>query len=137
MAWPARGHFDQLIHVAARYLRDQRVVRDEIGEQRALLDIEGLWRGYRIILSEIHRPDGSRRYAYFVLDTENQSIAGFDNSADVQAIRMCYGDEWRRHIHEEIPHSHDVHQKIRLTDEMTALRFFDWLQTELPKTTTQ
>ena len=65
MAWPSRGYFDQLIHLIRQYLRSERTVRYEIGEQRALFDIEGLWDTYRIVLSEIHRPDGSRRYAYY------------------------------------------------------------------------
>ncbi len=137
MAWPSRGYFDQLIHLIRQYLRSERIVRYEIGEQRALFDIESLWDTYRIVLSEIHRPDGSRRYAYYVLDNGNQLIVGFDNSADAQAIRLRYGDEWRQHIHEEIPHTHDVNRQIRLTDEMTVQRFFEWLQTELQKTTTQ
>lgn len=137
MAWPARRHFDQLIHLAGQHLRSARVVRYEIGEQRALLDIEGLWINYRIVLSEIHRPDASRRYAYYLLDNANQPIIGFDNSADTQAIRLRYGSYWRQHIHEEIPHTHDVNRKIHLTDEMTVQRFFEWLQTELPKTIAQ
>ncbi len=137
MAWPTRRHFDELIRNTERRLQQVRIVRLEIGSQRALIDVEGLWGNYRIILSEIHRPDGSLRYAYYVLDNENRLVVGFDNSSDVQALKMRYGDDWREHLHEEIPHSHDSHHELRLTGEINVFRFFDWLQTNFTLTKTQ
>ncbi|MBX3052117.1 MAG: hypothetical protein KF753_11615 [Caldilineaceae bacterium] len=137
MAWPARRYFDGLIRDLGDFLRDVRVTRLEIGSERALIDVEGMWGEHRIILSEIHRPDGSSRYAYYILDSENRLVAGFDNSSDVQAIKMQYDTDWRQHLHEEIPHRHDGQKNMRLTDKIDASRFLAWLQTNFPSKTVQ
>lgn len=132
MAWPARKYFDELIRTAERYLHLARIIRLEIGTNRALIDIEGQWGEHRIVLSEIHRPDGSVRYAYYALDRNNRLVIGFDNSSDIQAIKMRFGNEWRQHLHEEVPHKHDSQGNLQLTDEMDANQFVNWLQTNLP-----
>jgi len=125
MAWPARRHFDALVEQVEQHLYSTRIVRLSFGEKRALIDLERTWDDHRVILSEIHRPDISRRYAYYVLDSDNQMVVGFDNSSDVLAIKMRFGDDWRQHLHEEVPHLHDDQTSVQLTDEMDVSRFFD------------
>lgn len=132
MAWPARRHFDTLVQQAEQSLHSIHIVRLSFGQERALIDLEGMWGEYRIILSEIHRSDTSRRYAYYVLNSENRMLVGFDNSSDVLAIKMRYGDDWRQHLHEEIPHLHDDQNSLQLTDQMDISQFFKWLRTNLP-----
>lgn len=135
MAWPARRHFDELIQTTERYLHQPRIIRLEIGAQRALIDIEAQWGGHRIVLPEIHRPDGSLRYVYYALDRNNRLVIGFDNSSDIQAIKMRFWNEWRQHLHEEVPHKHDSQQNLQLTNTMDAIQFVNWLQTNLPSKT--
>jgi hypothetical protein len=99
---------------------------------RALIDLEGRRFGFRIIVSEIHRIDGSIRYAYYVLDSENRLVQGFDNSPDVTAIKQRYGVDWKSHIHDEVPHQHDANHSLALTqDVITFEMFIEWLNSNL------
>ncbi len=130
MAWPARKHIDQLIAKAKTFLSDVHINRydNDTRLQRALIELEGKWRGYRIIVQEIHRADKSVRYSYYVLNENNRLVHGFDNSADKKAIKLRYGTEWKSHINEELPHQHDANRKISLMPtEMTFDRLIDWL----------
>lgn len=128
MAWPPGTHIETLITQARRLLTDCRIVRHDVGLHRALIDLEGKWRDYRVIISEIHRADNSIRYAYYVLDNNNQLIYGFDNSPDILAIKQKYGPEWKSHIHEEVPHQHDANRQMILTpNPMTFEVFIEWL----------
>lgn len=132
MAWPTRTHFNQLIFDASELLSDLVVLRNEIGLNRSLIDLEGTWHHLRIIVSEIHRPDGSVRYAYYVLDGRNHMIIGFDNSSDIQAIRLLYRNDWRNHLQEEIPHCHNNRGEVSLTEPMSFDLIFSWLKRNEP-----
>lgn len=132
MAWPPGKHIENLIFRANQLLVDCTIVRHHESLHRALIDLEGRWQDYRIILSEIHRIDQSVRYAYYVLDNEGGLIHGFDNSPDNQAIRLKYGLKWKQHLHEEIPHQHDADRNLTLMPvPMTFETFADWLTSNL------
>ncbi len=64
MAWPPGKHLETLIKQAQQLLTQVQIIRYDVSLNRALLDLEGQWVRYRIIVSEIHRADGSFRYAY-------------------------------------------------------------------------
>ena len=134
MAWPPGKHIEVVIAQAYQALTDVRVVRQDISLHRALIDLEGLRNDYRIIVSEIHRADGSMRYAYYVLSQDSQLIHGFDNSPDTLAIKKKYGRDWKSHRYEEIPHQHDADENLSLTPQaMTFEMFMAWLDQHLPK----
>lgn len=128
MAWPPGDYFENLIRKAQQILSDVHVNRFDISVNRGLIDLEGRLRNNRVIISEIHRMDGTIRYAYYMLDQENRLIHGFDNSPDVAATRLGFSQEWKSHLREEIPHQHDQNHNLTLTEEaMTSSAFLEWL----------
>ena len=131
MAWPPGKHLESVIAQARAVLTQVRIIRYDIGRVRAIIDFEGEWADYRIIVSEIHRMEKSVRYAYYVLEQQAQVVHAFDNSPDNIAIRQRYGSQWKAHLHEEIPHQHEADGSLTLTPEpMTFERFVEWLRNE-------
>ncbi|GAK53325.1 hypothetical protein U14_04590 [Candidatus Moduliflexus flocculans] len=132
MAWTFGTHFDAILNHARRVLSNARVLRCDSSQNRAILDFEGTWGEYRIIVSEIHRVQRPVRYAYYVLNQQNQVVHAFDNSPDNLAIKLRYHQNWKAHLHEEIPHQHDADGNISLTASvMTFEQFVEWLQKHL------
>ena len=79
--------------------------------------------------------DGGVRYAYYVLDPDNQVVQGFDNSPDIRAIKLKYGAKYRTHLHERVPHQHAADGTMDLADLMTFDDFLTWLRANLPEPT--
>lgn len=128
MAWPPGNHFETIVNKAKDFFDIVSVKRYEIGYSHAILDLEGRWRQYRIIIAEIHRQDGSWRYAYYVLDSENEIVHAFDNSPDISAVKQKYGSDWKSRFHEEIPHEHDGEGNILLSPTLLSFEaFISWL----------
>jgi hypothetical protein len=130
---PVGEYLNELIATARETFRDVQVTRRDERPARALIDMEGWWGAYRIIISEIILPDGSIRYAYYVLDADNRLLHGFDNTPDVRAVRLRYGREYRGHLGERTPHQHTADDRLSLTEPMTLDRFIEWLRQNLPK----
>ena len=107
MAEPIGAALDAVITKAQAVLQDVRLVRRDERPARSLIDFEGLWGIYRIIISEIHVADGSVRYAYYVLDAEN--------------------------LHERVPHQHSSEDALTLTEPMNFDAFMAWLTSHLPR----
>ena len=63
MAWPPGKHIETVITQAKTLLTHVQIIRHDISQSRAIIDLEGDWAGYRIIVSEIHRPRRGARYA--------------------------------------------------------------------------
>jgi hypothetical protein len=134
MAWPPGEHFDTLIDKARQVLTGVHIIRYDVSLRRALIDLEGQWGSYRTIVSEVHRTDGSVRYAYYLLDRENRLVHGFDNSPDTLAVKLQYGVDWKSHFHEEVPHQHDANRNLALTPvPMTFDAFIEWLTESIEK----
>lgn len=91
MAWSIREHIEKIIAQSKVLIKDVRIVRYDIGQSRAIIDLEGFWKDYRIIISEIHRFDKGVRYAYYILDNQGHIVHAFDNSPDNLAIKQKYG----------------------------------------------
>jgi hypothetical protein len=125
MAWPPGKHFETIVGKAKEFFAAVSIERHEIGDSHGLLDLEGSWKEYRIIISEIHRQDNSWRYAYYILDSENKIVHAFDNSPDISAVKQKYELDWKSHFHEEIPHEHDGKGNILLSP--TSVSFEDFL----------
>ncbi|MDM8526845.1 hypothetical protein QUF58_01425 [Anaerolineales bacterium HSG24] len=128
MVWPPRRHFETLIAQAKNKLPHVNSIKQNIDMHRAIIDIEATWQKYRVVIQEIHRPDNTIRYSYYLFTEDNQLKHGFDNSCDRKAIRLKYGETWREHLQAEIPHQHDHNRQVTLTDEpMTYEKFVVWL----------
>lgn len=82
---PAREYIEELIEAAQTHFSALRVVQRDERRTRSLIELEGRWGSYRIIISEIILAEDIR-YAYYVLDAENRLVQGFDNTPDVQAV---------------------------------------------------
>jgi hypothetical protein len=132
MASSPGEHFTTLIDRAQQTFQRVQIIRHEIGLTHALLDFEAQWLDYRIIVSEIHRANGQIRYAYYVLSHDNRLIHGFDNSRDVQVVKLRHGEDWKDHLQEEIPHQHDGNGEITLTDHLSFPEFAEWIRTQFP-----
>lgn len=124
-------HIDRLITLAQANLSNVRIVRRDERPARSLIDLEGQWGLYRIIISEIILPSGDVRYAYYVLDASNCLVHGFDNSPDVRAIKRLYAKDYRQHLGERVPHEHDAGDVLSLTEPMTLEHFIAWLRENL------
>jgi hypothetical protein len=98
------AYFDELIALARAHLTDVEVARRDATSQRAILELRGTWERYTIRLVEIVTPDG-REYRYYVFDG-TYIVAGFNNHADLSAIRLRHGDDWKQHRYEPVSHLH-------------------------------
>lgn len=128
MAWPPGKHFETLISRAKEFFDAISIGRHEIGSSHALIELEGIWKQFRVIISEIHRQDGSWRYAYYILDSENKIVHAFDNSPDISAVKQKYGLDWKSDFHEEIPHEHNGKATISLSSNLFSFEaFLTWL----------
>ena len=125
------GYLDHLIARIYRSLDDVRILRRDETTEVQILEVEGTYRTYRIVISEILSPEG-RKYAFYVLDKSDAVVMGFDNSPDYTAVRMKYGDQYRQHIGERVPHRHGHRREsIRVTPEMTLEAFILWVEKNL------
>jgi hypothetical protein len=118
-----RRHFDQIITAAKSFLKNIKIEED-VSIQRALLKISGKYETFEVKVTEII--DGKKRkYAYYLI---NKGVVeyGCDNAPDIKALKMRYGKDYAKHLHEPIPHSHGKGKNtIELTDEMDAKEFFE------------
>lgn len=126
-------HFDELIFLARAHLTDVEVVRRDVTSRRAILELRGTWERYTICLVEIVTPDG-HEYRYYVFDG-TYIVAGFNNHADLSAIRLRHGADWKQHRYEPIPHLHlENKTRLELTEEMTCQQFLAWVELNLRST---
>ncbi len=90
MAWPAKKHIERLIAQARKYLTNVQINVYDYDQEllRSVIKLEGIWKNYRVIMSEVHRVDGTTCYAYYVLTQDNKLVHGFDNSGDRTAVKL-------------------------------------------------
>jgi len=122
-------HFDDLISLARTIFIQVGFVKDMTPE-RSILRLRAEYGQYRIVVSELFSDD-IRKYSFYVLH-EDRIEAGFDNAADIHAIRLKYGHAAKEHFGELVPHLHLKNKtELFLTDEMTFEDFTDWLRLNL------
>lgn len=122
-----RRHFDQIV-TAAKSLLNNIKIEEDISVKRALLKISGKYGSFEVKVTEII-DEKKRKYAYYLI---NKGVVeyGCDNAPDIKALKMRYGKDYSRHLHEPVPHSHDKGKKtIELTDEMDTKEFFEKIKT--------
>ena len=135
MANATRKHIQRLIDTAKKYFSSIRILRELYDSESllGLIDLEGTWQTYRIIITEVHRTDGAIRYSYYVLDKNNQLVQDFDNHRDKYAIKLKYGEKWQAHQDEEVPHQHNAQRQVTLTSFMTFDMFIAWLNSHFKR----
>lgn len=122
-----KNHVETVIRQARQSLQNVQIHRYDVDEYRALIRLEGEWQSYRVFITMIYRANHTTRYAYHILNPNNQHIHRFDNAADKTAIKLRYKTDWKTHHHEEIPHQHDEQGRISLTEPITFEQFVNWL----------
>ena len=129
MAGTLRTDFARIIALARAKLTEAKV-EEEIDTTRAILNIDGRFAEYRVIICETLTPTG-RRYSYYVLE-QARVLFGFDNHADRHSLRLKYGRGFASHLHELVPHYHGPDKATtKLTEEWTAERFLTELEAQI------
>jgi len=132
MAWTIAKHIENVINKAEHFLQDVKIIQHDEDIQRAIIALEGKWQNYRVVIQEIHRVDGTIRYAYCLLNEANKQLYRFDNSGDRLAIKLRYKADWKKYQHAEIPHQHDPDNQVTLTNAaMTFEDFLMWLSNKM------
>ena len=118
-----------MIALVQETLRRVTVYQD-VTPERAILRVDGYFGPYRVCIVEILSRE-RREYRYYVLEG-NRVVAGFDNAPDVRALKERYGDLYRQHMGEAIPHVHwENKTRLELTEDITLSDFLEWLRTNL------
>jgi hypothetical protein len=121
-----------LIFLAKANFQQVRVTKKDDTPKRSILELICTYGKYTVRIYEIVS-DVGRKYSYYVFDGD-YIVAGFDNSADLAAIHLKYGRDYKRHRHELMPHLHTENKtKLELTDEMTCQDFIEWVKANLPR----
>jgi len=118
-----RRHFDEIVTVAQSLLNNIKIEED-LSEKRSLLKISGTFEAREVKITEIIDEE-KRKYAYYLI---NQGVVeyGCDNAPDLKALKMKYGKDYKKHLNEPTPHSHDKGKKnIDLTEEMNVKEFLE------------
>jgi SAM-dependent methyltransferase len=127
-----RKDFSRLIALVKANFQQVRVTKEDETPQRSILELFCTYGRYAIRIYEIVS-DVGRKYSYYVFDGD-YIVAGFDNSADLTAIHLKYGRDYKFHRHELTPHLHTENKtKLELTDEMTCQDFIEWVKANLPQ----
>ena len=124
--------FDEVVALLLRTFSRTVIHRRDESTEASVFEAECAYGDYRIVVSEILTPDG-RKYAFYVLDSQNTLVAGFDNSPDRRAAQLRYGPTYREHVRERSPRRHErSRQAISLTEEMNLSAWIAWLHQHLP-----
>src|SRR5215813_4200594 len=108
MAEPVGAALDAVITKAQAVLQDVTVVRRDERPARSLIDVEGRWGIYRIIISEIHVADGSVRYAYYLTVRAN--------FREKIRIEISSWNERTHHHHPRANRRYSGHHRLSLED---------------------
>lgn len=118
-----RSYFDDLIKDAESAFEHVELERD-ISVRRALLKLNASCGTFEIRVTEVIDEKG-RNYAYYVLK-EGAVVMGFDNAPDITALKLKYGEHFRDHLSERIPHVHGKAKKsIQLTTDLSFRAFLE------------
>jgi hypothetical protein len=130
---PTRQYIQHVIECAQAHFSNVRILRESYAGDTllGLIDLEGTWHTYRVLITVVYRSDGSIRYSYYVLEENNRLLYGFDNHRDKYALKLKYTEQWAAHRDEEIPHRHDAQRQVALTDFMTVDMIVAWLETHI------
>ncbi len=127
MAEPTKSYFAKLIKLTQQNLDEVISHQLDLNSERALWEVQGLFKQYSIRLKEIFSKSG-RLYSYYVI-RDNEVLVGFDNYPDRRALQYKYGQNYKRHLGKLVPHQHGERKEtLQLTEEMTIEIFMDYLQ---------
>ncbi|MEW6095040.1 MAG: hypothetical protein AB1567_00740 [bacterium] len=123
-------YFERLMNLIYQKFEEVVIIRKDITPQVFILEVNCIYKSYRVVISEIVDLMG-RKYAFYILK-DNSIIVGFDNSPDYRAIKLKYEEYFKHHYYERVPHQHTSKKKgIYLTKDMRVEDFIEWLEQEL------
>ncbi len=122
MAPPDRSYFLDLAQAARQVLDEVTFERLDVGEERAVWELHGIYREAEVHLKEVFNRSG-RMYAYYGI-SEGRVLVGFDNYPDRRALQMNYGADFRMYLGTLLPHRHGADKgDLILTGEMDVHAF--------------
>ncbi|MFQ6120717.1 MAG: DUF6516 family protein [Methanosarcinales archaeon] len=118
-----REYFAEIITYVEEHFENIEIKQD-LSERRALLKIKCRLRDFKIKITEVIDED-KRKYSYYLIKNDT-IIFGFDNAPDPTALKIKYGNGYKQHRTEYIPHFHGKGKRhTELTEET---RFEDFLE---------
>lgn len=121
-----RDYFAALISLAQNALDATNVVQLDFTPDRAILELHGKVGQFDVRLKEIIKPR-ERLYSYYLV-AEGKVVVGFDNYPDRRALQQKYGQDFKAHLSELIPHKHGLSKTtLELSEEMTVEKFLNYL----------
>jgi hypothetical protein len=128
----ATQYFDHILTLCQATCESVTLITCDERSERALLNLTARYGDFDLYVSEIVFPNGSRKYAYYVLHHQ-KVIVGFDNAPDPEVLKLKYGVEYARHRLELLPHAHSADKmSTMLTEVMDFEQFLVWVQANLP-----
>ena len=106
MEAPTRSYFSALTAFAQDAIDSVSLSRLDFNPNRTIWEIHGRLGQLDIRLKEIFTQSG-RMYSYYVIDL-GEVLVGFDNYPDRRALEQKYGQDFRTHLCELIPHKHGL-----------------------------
>ncbi|NJN98736.1 MAG: hypothetical protein HC875_33925 [Anaerolineales bacterium] len=121
-----RDYFAALISLTQSALTNTTVIQLDFTLDRAILEIHGQLGQLDIRLKEIVKP-AERLYSYYVV-ARGKVVVGFDNYPDRRALQQKYGQDFKNHLSELIPHQHGSEKTtLELSEKMSVEKFLDYL----------
>ena len=122
-----RAHFEQVIARAHAHLTSVEIAQNDVTPRRAILEVHGTFRDFDVRIKEIFAASGNL-YSYYLLGA-GTVIVGWDNYTDLRVIKMKFGNQFKRHMDDLIPHRHGYGKKtVELTSGFTAEKFLERLE---------
>lgn len=90
-------YLEGLMNLIYQKFEEVVILRQDVTSELFVLDVNCIYKSYRVIISEIVA-QGDRKYAFYLLK-DNSVIVRFDNSPDWRAIRLKYGEDYKNHYH--------------------------------------
>lgn len=122
-----RAYFEALREEVHRTLVGSEVLRFGLCEEYGFLKMRGKLGKYIVTVSEVLERSGRRKYSYYFLEGE-RILSGFDNAPEPKIVKTKWGNAYRSHLHDLIPHRHISDKtSFDLTDEVCfgeAVTFF-------------
>ncbi len=127
MAQPPRHYFTKLTNLVGSAFNKVTLSRLDYTPQRTIWEMHGSHNEFDLRLKEIFDQSG-RLYSYYVLKA-GEVVAGFDNYPDRRALQEKYGQSFKTHLGELIPHKHSYRKEtLELTEEMRVETFLGYFQ---------
>ena len=122
--------FERLMNLIYQKFQEVVIIKKDITSEVFILEVNCVYKSYKIVISEIVDPKG-RKYAFYLLK-DNLIIVGFDNSPDYRTIKLKHKENYKKYYYERVPHQHTYNkEELYLTQEIQLEDFINWLEKKL------